>query len=172
MVDHIQLQPALAPVIIRLCSSFQFVLSAGHDHKSCIGPDNDTVKIRHLNIGLQHNLLLPGEIAVGGAGQRLHPSPPFFRIRQSFRLAADAVQRSGIGSKPAARIRQTVLKPAILLIQRTASDMQFLLIQFWSFLQLSFQRKDLTPAVTDLILYILIRSFRLFPCLLQSAFLL
>ena len=82
VVDDIQLQAALAAVVLCLNTPLQLVLSAGHHHEPGVGPGDDAVKIGHLDIGLQHDLLLAADVAVGGVRQRPDPGPLLLRLLQ------------------------------------------------------------------------------------------
>ena len=88
MIDNVQLQAALAAVVLGLRAPLELILSAGHDHQPGVGPCQDAVKIGHLYIGLEHDLLAPYELPARRIGQRLDPSPFLFGLgeRRAVRL--------------------------------------------------------------------------------------
>ena len=80
VVDDIQLQAALAAVIPRFTAPLQLVLSARHGQKTQIGPPDNAVEIGGLDVGLQHNLFLSGDIAAGCVGKGPHPGQALLQL--------------------------------------------------------------------------------------------
>ena len=75
MVDDLQLQPGLAAVVARARAAAQLVLSAGHDEQARVRAAEDTVEVRGLDVGFEHDLFLSGHSAVGRRSQRVYPLP-------------------------------------------------------------------------------------------------
>ena len=75
MIDDLKLQPGLAAVVARTGAAAQLVLPAGHDEQARVCTAEDAVKVRGLDVGLEHDLFLAGHGAVGRRGQRVHPLP-------------------------------------------------------------------------------------------------
>ena len=82
------------------------------------------VKIGHLNVGLQHDFFLAGEIAVGGVGQGADPGIPGFQGHQLRLPRMDVFQGRGIGGDPAVA---ALLFPLQLLPPGQGGGLVFLL---------------------------------------------
>ena len=78
VIDHIQFQSALVLFVPRCLTSFQFILTAAHRHQPDIRPPQNPVKIRHLHIRFQFNLLLSAHISTCGIRKRIDPFVLFF----------------------------------------------------------------------------------------------
>ena len=99
MVDHVQLQAALAAVVLRLPAAFELILTARHDQQTDIGALKDPVKEGHLDVGLQGDLFLAWKIAVDRIGQGPHPGIPLLQLLQVCRLFLHLLQRGLVGHK-------------------------------------------------------------------------
>ena len=65
VIDDIQIQSAVGAQAFCRFLPFQLVLSVRHDHETGVGTPQDAVKIRHLDIRFQHDLLFSGKGSVG-----------------------------------------------------------------------------------------------------------
>ena len=92
MVDDLQVQAALAPVVVRLPPAAQLVLPAGHHQEADVGPTDDLVEVGGLDISLQLDVLFFPERAVGGVGKGLDPAVGLLRRGQGGLLALNVVQ--------------------------------------------------------------------------------
>ena len=132
VVDDVQLQAALAAVVLRLPAALQFILAAGHGHEPPVGPGDDPLEAGHLHIGLQHHLLPAGDGAGGRVGQGLHPPPLLLQPGKLTGALADALGAAAVGLHPGG---QGVVPPALdrsplrqgflLLCQRLPVDLRF-----------------------------------------------
>ena len=118
VVDHIQLQTALALVVGRPLPALQLILPAGHDHKPGVGPVNDPVKIRHLDVSFQHDLFLAAHRAPRGAGQGPHHGPLLFQLLQLSRAAADILPGAVVGLDSGIQLLLPLIQKGALRLQR------------------------------------------------------
>ena len=73
MVEDVQFEPALAPLIYRVPAAHKFELPVGKAEEPCIRTANDPVEIRRLNVGFEHHLACAGKVAVSHLGKVPHP---------------------------------------------------------------------------------------------------
>ena len=73
MIGHIQIQPHLSLPGVLVLFPHQLILTAGHGHEPHIGLPEDPVKVRHLHIRLQLDLMLLGQIPIGRIRKGFHP---------------------------------------------------------------------------------------------------
>ena len=99
MVEDVQLQAALGLVALRRLPPPELVLVAGHDQQPPVRPRYDPVKIRRLDIGLEHDLLFPGQPPVRCVGQRLDPLVAALQPGQLSRSFRDVSEYFGVGDK-------------------------------------------------------------------------
>ena len=78
MVNHIQFQSGFALYISAVFLPFQLILSLTHRQETHIGFSQNPVKIRHLHIRFQFNLLLSAHISTCGIRKRIDPFVLFF----------------------------------------------------------------------------------------------
>ena len=93
MVDHVQLQAALAAVVLRLAPALQLILASGHQHEAGICPGQDAVKTGHLDVGFQHDLLFSGNGSVGSVREGFEHGVARFQLFQFRLLGLDVAQR-------------------------------------------------------------------------------
>ena len=97
MVNDIQFQSALAAKILRHLAPLQLILAPGHHHKTQVGPLQNAIKEIHLNIGLQGNPFLLGQLAVDRIRQSPDPGEALFHALQICRLGLNLFQGHGVG---------------------------------------------------------------------------
>ena len=100
VVHRVQLQAAAAPLVFRLPAAAQLVPSAGHGHQAHVGPGQNPVEPGHLDVGFQHDLVLPRHSAVGGVGQGPDQGPLLLRLLPLVQLGADPLPCPPVGVKP------------------------------------------------------------------------
>ena len=112
MVDHVQLQPALAAVVGGFLFADELVLPSRHRQQPCVGALEDAVEEHRLDVGLQHNLLLAAEVPVGCIGEAFHHDQLFFDGGALDELAGNVFEDAAVDVKTAVGLLRLVGKRA------------------------------------------------------------
>ena len=145
MIDDIQFQSALAHPVSRGFSALEVILPARHLSEPEIGPLQNPVKIRGLDVGFQHHLLFAGHAAIGCLGKRLHPRIPGFQLCHPPGFFGDALPGCRVSRKPRVDFLKPAQRHALFLRQLRLDRLQRIPVLCRLILQLLLKLKDGGP---------------------------
>ena len=140
MVEHVQVEPALAPVVRGFHAAHQFVLPVRKNPEADIRPAHDAVEIGSLHVGLEHHLACARKPAVRRGREVPYPAAPAELLAQRIHRLADLRKRIFVLRLPCRSAVQPLYKHTANSSDLVALCLQRSQVVFRSALQLRRQR--------------------------------
>ena len=107
-----------------------------------IGPAEDPVKERHLHVGLQGDLLLAGQCAVGGVGESAHPGIALLQLHELCGFFTDVCQSGCVGGDTGVQLLARLIQALELAVQTLLLLLQRLAVQSGTVFQKTGELED------------------------------
>ena len=160
MIDDVDIQAALAALVVGFHPSLHLVLTARHHHEARIGTGDDAVEVGHLDVGFERDPVFARNVAVRSVGQRFCQLVLLLELLCFGLLADDVLQGFGVGGIAVAHRVAAAVEIEFLSRQLVFFGSQLFLVELFCLTKLGFKLRFLAVQLLQNLLLIAVLSLR------------